>query len=246
MLSLRQHFKKSVRSLNARDAYDLWAPTYDDKSSNPLILIEEKLLAPFFQELDFREKRVIDLGCGTGRYFDQYILSGAEEIVGVDISMSMLEKAKRRFAGASVTLIEASVSQIPFHDAVFDLGISTLTTGYLADLHSAIAEMTRVLRPGGTLFLADLHPKHETLGWKRNFTVQSDDGSPRTYEIDSCTHSIAEYRRALENNNLEITSMAEPVIDSTVADVFEQFEAMQSYRKYFGEPILLTFTARKH
>jgi ubiquinone/menaquinone biosynthesis C-methylase UbiE len=246
MLSLHRHTKEQTSPLSVENAYNLWASTYDDEDANPLILIEEKLLTPYLTGIGFENKSVIDFGCGTGRHFHRYIAGKAKEIIGVDISKAMLDRARQKFNDPSVVLIESSIAHIPYEDASADVGISTLTLGFVHDLAPAITEMSRVLRPNGMMLIADLHPNHKALGWKRNFTIRSGDSATQSYEIENYAHSIAEYRHAFGKTDLEIEYLAEPFIDSTVQNVFEHFDAMKVYKKHLGDPILLIFKLRKH
>jgi ubiquinone/menaquinone biosynthesis C-methylase UbiE len=107
-------------------------------------------------------QRVLDVGCGTG-YFAQMLARsvGSDGLaVGVDASPEMIEYATRR---ASVNHVRNARFQIgtaeslAFPDQHFDVAVSSLFIHHLpADLQlTAIREMWRVLRPGGTLLLAD-------------------------------------------------------------------------------------------
>lgn len=91
--------------------------------------------------------RVLDLGCGTGRNLER--LGGATAAVGVDPCIHTLRKAKSRARGA--WLVQARAEALPFRDGVFD----TVTTGLVFcsvdDVPAGLAEVRRVLEPGGVL-----------------------------------------------------------------------------------------------
>jgi SAM-dependent methyltransferase len=94
----------------------------------------------------------LDLGCGTGLYGE--VLEGTgRTVVGVDISQDQLRFAKTREAVAA-----ADASQLPFHDASFDDVACIWVHGDLDDLPEVLAEVARVLRPGGRLLLFGVHP----------------------------------------------------------------------------------------
>jgi SAM-dependent methyltransferase len=69
----------------------------------------------------------------------------------------MLELARRRCArlGSRVTIGEADATRLPFDDAVFDAGVSTQVYEYVPDVGSALAELYRVLKPGGRVVIVD-------------------------------------------------------------------------------------------
>jgi ubiquinone/menaquinone biosynthesis methyltransferase len=99
-------------------------------------------------------RRAVDLACGTGDIAVRMAAEGAV-VIGLDLVPRMVAMARRRLhaAGATVPLVVGDMSDLPFPDASFDL----VTTGYglrnVPDLPRAIAEIARVLRPGG-LFLS--------------------------------------------------------------------------------------------
>jgi SAM-dependent methyltransferase len=105
----------------------------------------------------FREPiDVLDLGCGTGRYF--HALSGVRRLVGIDVSRPMLERAHR--PTGDVTLIEDDFLTHEFAGAEFDL---VYAIGVLAE-HSPFdetvaARVQRWLRPGGRFAFTTVHPR---------------------------------------------------------------------------------------
>jgi ubiquinone/menaquinone biosynthesis C-methylase UbiE len=95
------------------------------------------------------------VGVGTGLNLDSY--PADVSITGVDLSPGMLEHARRRAAasGRTVTLQVGDAHRLEFPDASFDTVVCTFSLCAIPDERRAIAEMWRVLRPGGRLRLAD-------------------------------------------------------------------------------------------
>jgi len=114
---------------------------------------------------------VLDLGCGTGRYFPA--LSQARELVGIDASESMLERARAAAAShtaATVTLIRGDLETCRFEPGRFDL---VYAVGVLAE-HAPLTEnlVSRVftwLAPGGAFGFTAVHPESFSVpqSWKR-------------------------------------------------------------------------------
>jgi ubiquinone/menaquinone biosynthesis C-methylase UbiE len=97
----------------------------------------------------------LEVAIGTGRNLSLY---GPEvELTGVDLSPGMLEVARRRAAelGRAVELREGEAERLPFPDEAFDTVVCTLAVCAVADRGAVLAEMYRVLRPGGALLLLD-------------------------------------------------------------------------------------------
>jgi ubiquinone/menaquinone biosynthesis C-methylase UbiE len=98
---------------------------------------------------------VLDVAIGTGLNLPHY--PPGVRVTGVDLSPVMLAAARKRAAdlGLSVALSAADAEHLPFPDASFNTVVCTLSLCSVGDDRAAIAEMHRVLRPGGQLLLLD-------------------------------------------------------------------------------------------
>ena len=92
---------------------------------------------------------VLDVATGTGLVAER-LLSAGHRVTGLDQSADMLAVAKQRF-GDSVDLVQASATGIPFGDASFDHLTFTYLLRYVDDPGATLAELARVVRPGGTI-----------------------------------------------------------------------------------------------
>jgi ubiquinone/menaquinone biosynthesis C-methylase UbiE len=98
---------------------------------------------------------VLEVAVGTGLNLQHY--APETSLTGVDFSPEMLAKARRHAAdlGMSVDLREGDAQALDFPDASFDTVVCTFSLCAIPDEQRALAEMHRVLRPGGRLLLAD-------------------------------------------------------------------------------------------
>src|SRR5690606_9017335 len=142
-----------------RDGYAAWAPGYDDPD-NIVIALEEP--AVWARLEDVAPGRALDAACGTGRHARRLVDLG-HDVVGVDLTPEMLERARERVPEA--TFAEGDLHALPAPDAAFDLVVCGLALAHLPDLRAAVAELARVLRPGGRLVASVLHPFQAHLGW---------------------------------------------------------------------------------
>jgi ubiquinone/menaquinone biosynthesis C-methylase UbiE len=96
--------------------------------------------------------RVIEIGAGTGANFPHYP-EGVREIVAVEPEPYLRAQAATAAAEASAPLrvVDAVADQLPFENASFDVAVSSLVLCSVADQPAALAELHRVLRPGGEL-----------------------------------------------------------------------------------------------
>ena len=101
---------------------------------------------------------VLDLCCGTGDMtfaLQRSAGKSSPKILGVDFSHAMLERAEQKSAGTSLRWVEADALNLPFADASFDLVTSAFGFRNLANYDAGLAEIARVLRPGGACGILD-------------------------------------------------------------------------------------------
>jgi arsenite methyltransferase len=106
-------------------------------------------------------ERILDIGAGPGLLIADMaaVVGPSGHVTGVEISDSMLAVARRRFASSAIadriTLVKGDAAALPFPDASFDAATSTQVYEYVPDVDQALAELYRVLRPGGRALVLD-------------------------------------------------------------------------------------------
>jgi arsenite methyltransferase len=104
-------------------------------------------------------ERILDVGCGPGYYVDELAeqVGDGGHVSGVDLSPVMLAVARERCAGRGNTdFHEGEATALPVGDDEFDAVVSVQVLEYVPDVERALAEMRRVLRPGGRVVLWDV------------------------------------------------------------------------------------------
>lgn len=148
--------------------YNRGADTYDDvKEFDP---IEDAwfLGIPMARELeDVQHPLVLDVATGTGRMALSLLrqLTFDGRVIGLDVSEEMLKTAQRKTQRYTerVTLIRKDATQLPFTGESFDAVACVEALEFLPDPTTTLAEMVRVLRPGGSFLVTN------RIGWERHF-----------------------------------------------------------------------------
>ncbi|MDB5971981.1 MAG: biotin synthase [Hydrocarboniphaga sp.] len=198
--------------LDPVQAYALWAASYPARAHNPVMQAEQRALLSLMPD-DLSRQRVLDAGCGSGRYVLQALRRGAGRVIGVDLSTEMLQRAGAELQRevtrpTDYQLIQGSLDALPVHDAWADLTICGLTIGHLQNLREPLAELCRVTRPGGTILCSDVHPIGHALGWLRDFTCEG-----QRYAVRHTPYLYSDWHTACGELGLRIERVIEPMLD---------------------------------
>lgn len=112
--------------------------------------------------------RVVEVGVGSGPNL-RFYGPGVERVIGLDPSAELLRRAAAAHATAPVHLLRAAAEAMPLGDGSMDSAVMTWTLCSVADQRASLAEIRRVLRPGGTLLFVEhgLAPDARVAGWQK-------------------------------------------------------------------------------
>ncbi|WP_407181044.1 class I SAM-dependent methyltransferase [Bradyrhizobium sp. STM 3562] len=148
-------------------------------------------------------QRALDVGCGEGR-FCRLLNAAGIHTTGIDPTPALLETARRRDPAGDYRLGRAE--RLEFGPASFDLVVSYVTLVDIADFRAAIAEMARVLEPGGSLLIANLTgfvSARANEGW-----VKDEEGRSLHFAVD---RYLEEYPLWLEWAGIRIENWHRPL-----------------------------------
>ncbi len=197
-LAGKQHARAALDADSVRKAYRRWAGVYDAVfggvsgfGRRRAVETVNRLSGP----------RVLEVGVGTGLALPLYRRD--LQVVGIDLSREMLEKAQERVAeeklGNVGGLLEMDAEHMAFADGSFDIAVAMFTASVVPDARKLFAEMSRVVRPGGHLlfvnhFAAEAGPRwwveramaplSRRLGWHPDFAL-ADLLDPETTPVES-------------------------------------------------------------
>jgi SAM-dependent methyltransferase len=220
--SLGEH----LMQLTAREGYKAWAPYYDG-TPNPLLALETRVLSSVLAGT--QGSRILDVGCGTGRWMQRLAASGAY-VFGVDFSEQMLAAAVVK-PGLKHRCAVADMGRLPVRSDSFDLALCSFALSYAPDLRLALAELARVAR---RIIVADLHPDAMRRGWKRSFRVQD-----RTFEIEHTQVSVQELDAAAASAGLIRRSRVEGSFGEPEREMFRLAGKDSAFAEMAACPALL-------
>lgn len=200
---------------------DWWIAGFTDGADPEYV---EQILPLAAAELEGAE-RVLDIGCGDGQISRLAAAQGAT-VVGVDPTWNCVRVSGERGGGPEYA--RAAAAQLPFADSSFDTAVACLVFEHIDDVDEAIAEVGRVLTPGGTFCFFLNHPILQAPGsvWVDDHMVDPPEQywrlGPYLDEVETIEEvelgvrirflhrPVSRYVNALAANGLTITHMNEP------------------------------------
>ena len=151
---------KRVTDEDIQAQYDRHATIYDRLWRR----YTDRTLGAVMNWLSLRgDERVLDVACGTGALIEWLLdRHPSLQVAGVDLSGAMLEVARQKLEDTDASLIQAPADAIPLPAAAFDVVVCANAFHYFVRPEAVLAEVRRVLRPGGRFVLLD---------WSRDFWI---------------------------------------------------------------------------
>lgn len=176
---------KKMAEASTEKCYDFWAGFYD-RTFGALV---HRRQTRAIQELGVQPgDRVLDLGVGTGLSLMKYPRTA--EVVGIDLSGGMLERAREKLNAEgfdNVSLVQGDAMRTPFPDDAFDCVMVSHVISVVSDPNRLLAEAKRVVKPGGRIVVLNhfqshqpvvsyaervLNPVFVKIGWRSDLTLQ--------------------------------------------------------------------------
>lgn len=217
MTRIQLSSEQTTEKVDLIEGYARWAETYDVEL-NPLIAVEGPRVQAILNQI--RMRTALDVGAGTGRHALALAQQGVA-VVAVDQSPDMLAVARGKAARAGLDIdfrIGSLEDRLPVEDDQFDILVCALTLSHVSDIEHAVEECARVVRPGGSILISDIHPDVANgLGWTAKLRRPG-----ATYSLPFAGHTRSDYLDSLAAAGCSITTLMEvPVGDAPMGTMVE-------------------------
>lgn len=204
----------------------------------------------------FKNKVVLDIGCGTGDFAAYCISQGANNVTGIDISSNMIAHAKKLHIHEGLTFEQAAFEDMTVTNGTIDFVSSSLAFHYIADFQLLIKKISTALCKGGILLFSLEHPIVTANQGRENW-ITNKEGDLLYFAVDNyqdeglrtqnwLVENVMMYHRTMSTilntlieSELQIEKMVEPVPSE------EAVYNLPSLNKEFRRPSFLIVRAKK-
>lgn len=204
---------------------------------------------------NFKDKRVLDLGCGFGWHCRYAVENGARSVIGIDISQKMLSEAKSKTKCGNIEYICMPIEDIDFPEESFDVVISSLALHYIKSFEDVLDRVYKCLSRGGDFVFSIEHPiftvqgpqdwyyddKGNILHWPVDhyFTEGIRNAKFLGEEVIKYHRTLTTYLNSLIKIGFEITGVVEP------KPAENMLNTVPGMRDELRRPMMLLVSARK-
>lgn len=188
--------------MNVKEAYNIWSEQYDT-NENKTRDLEAISLRQNLKKQKF--SNCLEIGCGTGKN-TEWLVSIADTILAIDLSVEMLSKAKQKISSENVKFVQADINrEWSFVDnQKFDLATFSLVLEHIEDLDLVFQRLNEVINSNGIIYIGELHPFKQYKGTKARF--ETADG----LQVVTCfNHNISDFVNSAKKYNFQLIDINE-------------------------------------
>ena len=187
--------------MDTRKAYNTWASQYDT-NNNKTRDLEGQALRVLLATIPF--DNVLEIGCGTGKN-TEWLHRKAKEVTAIDLSDEMLARAKEKITSHKVQFKQADITfPWTFIDKQYDLVSFSLVLEHIHNLDHVFNEASRSLKPGGHVYIGELHPYKQYSGTKARFDTEEGQ-----QVVECFDHHISDFIQTAKKHGLKLVDLNE-------------------------------------
>ena len=230
---VKQHlFPSAIKEKDSVEAYDIWSKNYDEQPDNLMLDLDEAVFTKLLASLPIQNKKVADIGCGTGRHWQKILNLRPAKLTGFDVSSGMLRRLEQKFPEAQTYQITDNLfKDIPSKS--YDTIVSTLTVAHIKNIEEALKAWCRIIKNTGDIVITDFHPSTLAYGGKRTFKHDNS-----FIAVQNFVHLTSTIKEILLQHNFRLIAQEEMKIDESVKHYYEKQKALHVYESYKDFPII--------
>ncbi len=187
--------------MNVQQSYDTWSAQYDT-NKNKTRDLEARSLRTILAGISF--DTCLEIGCGTGKN-TEWLITKAGHVTAVDLSEGMLAIAGSKVASDKVQFRQADITHPwAFANGPYDLIGFSLVLEHIENLDYIFSEASKVIAPGGHIYIGELHPFKQYSGTKARFDTEEGQ------QVVTCfDHHISDFIQAAQQHGFDIVQINE-------------------------------------
>lgn len=187
--------------MSIEKSYDIWSAQYDT-NSNKTRDLDQKYTIKTLNKFEF--SNVVELGCGTGKN-TSYLLEKADNIIGLDFSQEMLNKAKEKINDKRVSFHKTDLTtDWNIENTIADLITCSLVLEHIRNIDFVFSQAHKKLKHNGLFFISELHPFKQYMGSKAKYETENG-----FEELETYIHHTSEYLTVGRENGFELVELNE-------------------------------------
>ena len=187
--------------MNTEQAYNNWASQYDG-NINKTRDLEAQALRSSLSAIPF--ENCLEIGCGTGKN-TVWFIEKAKQVTSVDFSQEMLAKAKEKINNDNLQFVQTDITtNWTFRNQLYDLVSFSLVLEHIENLEHIFNQTAAALKPGGYVYIGELHPFKQYSGSKARFET-----AEGMQVLDCFTHHVSDFIQATKKHGLSLVDINE-------------------------------------
>ncbi len=186
------------------------AGNYNDLQEQPII---------FSMLGDLRGKNVLDVGCGYGSTAFKIHKKGAKSVLGIDISQTMLQKAREENFAENIYYKHLDISDLNKINTSFDIVVSCLVFHYIKDLKQTFSDIHKLLNDEGLFVFSIQHPIHTANKYMEEWLFNKS-GEVKAFALDHYAEEGKRYRKWIDKPIERYHHKIETIINSLIQAPF--------------------------
>ncbi len=219
-----------MHSQENKIGYNSWSEFYDEYP-NPTVAIDD-LYFPALYSVK-KGKRVLEIGCGTGRH-TRRLIQAENSVTAIDISSGMLKKLRQKLQSEKLILIEGDFMSVEIPNAPFDTIVMSLVLEHIDDLSFFFKKARKSVVANGTFYLSEIHPTRTATGVMAHF--KTSEGNE--VQLQSSPHSELEIFKAATENGFVVEE------NKTILGTKDLAQLNEKWEKHLGLPLLQIWVLR--